>query len=268
MEEEKRKIMDKNLENKEQDFYDFQELKKIIETLRGENGCPWDKEQTHESLRPYLIEESAEVVGAINDYMKEQDQENSDHICEELGDVLLQVMLHSCIAKEEGRFTIEDVVHGISEKMIRRHPHVFYDKHVDSSSEVLTLWEDIKREEKKGRKREKSPLREVPLTLPGLMRSQKVIKKMDQLTDNKSDISQIFDRLEGEIKWIKEQSLPSEREEKDEKQAKEMEIRIGDLLLEICKISNLCKVNGEFALQEALEREIKSVENSIHSINV
>lgn len=119
----------------------FQELIQIIETLRSDHGCPWDKEQTHESLKVCLEEESKEVLDAIEN----KDMEN---LCEELGDLLLQVVLHSQIAKEEGAFTIEDVVDGICQKMVRRHPHVFGDVKVNSPEESLKLWREIKKQEK------------------------------------------------------------------------------------------------------------------------
>lgn len=122
-------------------MHTFDELKEIIAELRSDHGCPWDREQTHESLKVCLEEESGEVIRAI-------DSHDMDNLCEELGDVLLQVMLHSQIAGENGIFTIDDVVDGICEKMIRRHPHVFGDVKVNSAEESLALWNDIKKQEK------------------------------------------------------------------------------------------------------------------------
>ena len=122
-------------------MYTFEDLKHIIEELRSDHGCPWDKEQTHESLKVCLAEESQEVLDAI-------DNKDKENLCEELGDVLLQVMMHSQIAAEDHDFTIEDVVNGICEKMIRRHPHVFGDKKVSSPEESLALWNEIKKQEK------------------------------------------------------------------------------------------------------------------------
>lgn len=120
----------------------FDEFVETIATLRGEGGCPWDIEQTHESLKKCLIDESQEVLDAI-------DARDDENLCEELGDLLLQVVMHAQIAAEEGRFTIEDVVRGVNEKMIRRHPHVFGDVKVDSLEDQLKLWEEIKKQEKK-----------------------------------------------------------------------------------------------------------------------
>jgi len=122
-------------------MHTFDELVSVIAELRSDHGCPWDREQTFESLKPCLLEESDEVIQAIDN----QDMEN---LCEELGDVLLQVLMHSQIASEQGMFTIDDVVDGVCEKMIRRHPHVFGDVEIHSPAESLALWNEIKKQEK------------------------------------------------------------------------------------------------------------------------
>ena len=124
--------------------YDFGDLTEIISILRGPGGCPWDIKQTHESLKECLVEESGEVISAI-------DSHDDENLCEELGDLLLQVVMHAQIAAEEGRFTIDDVIQGVSEKMIRRHPHVFGDVSVTDDRESLDLWKQIKEQEKKDR---------------------------------------------------------------------------------------------------------------------
>ena len=129
-------------------MHTFSDLVNITSKLRSKDGCPWDKEQTHESLKQYLLEESGEVIEAI-------DNKDKENLCEELGDLLFQVMIHSQIAKENKDFTIDDVVNGICEKMIRRHPHVFGDKKVISSEEGEALWEAIKMQEKAREKSEK-----------------------------------------------------------------------------------------------------------------
>ena len=126
----------------------FDELKEVVERLRAEDGCPWDREQTHASLKPECIEEAAEVICGIN--VLEQTG-NPDNLKEELGDLLLQVMMHAQIAEEEGLFTLEDVICGIRDKMIRRHPHVFGNGSVSGSAEVLQKWEEIKAAEKAGK---------------------------------------------------------------------------------------------------------------------
>ena len=125
--------------------YTFDDFREIITRLRGEAGCPWDKVQTHESLKPCMMNEMTEAVAAVNILQKTGDATN---LCEELGDLLLLIMLQSEIAKEEGYFTIDDVVKVVSEKMIRRHPHVFGAANVRSTGEVLKKWEEIKKQEK------------------------------------------------------------------------------------------------------------------------
>lgn len=126
----------------------FEEFQDIIARLRAPDGCPWDREQTHSSLKAACIEEAAEVVCGINIL---EDTGNSDNLKEELGDLLLQVVMHAQIAEEEGLFTMDDVIQGISEKMIRRHPHVFGEETVSDSGEVLDKWNDIKKNEKAGK---------------------------------------------------------------------------------------------------------------------
>lgn len=128
-----------------QDQYTFQEFRDIIARLRAKDGCLWDREQTHASLEPCMIEEAAELVSAVRIYDKTGSYGN---MCEELGDVLLQVMMHSIIAEEEGFFTIEDVITGVSKKMIRRHPHVFGTAEAEDSDAVLRNWAEIKKKEK------------------------------------------------------------------------------------------------------------------------
>lgn len=133
--------------------YTFEELESIIKKLRSPKGCPWDREQTHESLIPCMQEEANEVVEGIHILT---DTGDADNLCEELGDVLLQVLMHSQIAEEEGLFTLEDVIDGISRKMVRRHPHVFGNSSADTSSEALLTWEEIKRQEKEEKRKRKS----------------------------------------------------------------------------------------------------------------
>lgn len=141
--------------------YSFEDYCHIIARLRGKDGCPWDREQTHESLKTCLINESAEVLAAIDIYNGTGDSEN---LCEELGDLLLQVVLHTQIASEEGLFSIEDVIQRAGEKMIRRHPHVFASENAGTSAEVLVKWEDIKKLEKQGKSIETEEIQKRALT--------------------------------------------------------------------------------------------------------
>lgn len=152
----------------------FDELCSIVDKLRGPGGCPWDKAQTHESLKPCLLEETYEVLDGIDTWEKTGRWES---LCEELGDLLLQVLMHSHIAQEEEIFTLEEVISGISQKMIRRHPHVFGDKPQVMAQEVPGSWEAIKKQEKRGRSL-KEELEEIPSQLPALVRAQKIQKKL------------------------------------------------------------------------------------------
>ena len=138
----KRYVM--GIDTEKEEAYSFVELEKIVAALRSENGCPWDKSQTYESMKKCLADETEEVFQAI-------DNQDMDNLCEELGDVLLQVLMHSQIARENGSFTLEDVIDGISRKMIRRHPHVFGDAKAATPEESLALWKQIKAEEKRDR---------------------------------------------------------------------------------------------------------------------
>ena len=157
----------KKLKNEKK--HDFNSLRELVEVLRSEGGCPWDREQTHASIRADIIEETYEVIEAI-------DNSDPSLLREELGDVMFQVMFHSRIEEEENRFTVEEVVHDICEKMIVRHPHVFGTVEVSGTGEVLDNWDKIKKEEK-SRKTARESMQAVPKQLPTLMRVQKVAKK-------------------------------------------------------------------------------------------
>ena len=130
-------------------MYTFEDLKQIMKTLRAEDGCPWDRAQDHDTLKKHLVEECAEVLEAI-------DNHDTENLCEELGDVLFQVMFHSEIEAERGNFNVDDVVNGICEKMIRRHPHVFGDEEYGSDEQNQARWEEIKRQEKEAKRNRKT----------------------------------------------------------------------------------------------------------------
>jgi MazG family protein len=153
--------------NKE--VYSYEDLLEIMKILRSPQGCPWDREQDHESLKKYIIEETYEVIEAI-------DLKNPEKLCEELGDVLLQVVFHSRIAEENGQFSMNDVIQTVSEKMVHRHKHVFGLEQAETADDVIDLWEKIKKEEK-GYKNHTSVLDGVPSVLPALMRSYKIQQK-------------------------------------------------------------------------------------------
>ena len=163
------------------------DLVEIMAKLRGNPGCPWDKSQTHETLKPFIIEEAYEVVDAIS-------RKNREDLIEELGDLLLQIVFHSRIGEERGEFDIGDVIEGICEKMIRRHPHIFGDVAVEGTDEVLKNWEEIKREEK-DMKSEAESMMNLPKALPALMKAFKVQEKAARVGFDWDDISGAIDKV-------------------------------------------------------------------------
>lgn len=244
--------------------YTFDEFVKIIETLRSENGCPWDREQTHESLRSCMMEEAAELLGAIRIYNQTGNAENMQ---EELGDILLQAVMHSVIASEEGLFTMEDVITGISEKMIRRHPHVFSNAPIEGNETLLQNWEEIKKQEKEGKTWISSPLREIPAELPSLTRGVKVAKKLDKLPeyhDTKTGESRIADckelgnRLEEEA--AKAQKLLQNVTEKEEPSKQELSDSITAILRTVCQVSYRAGLQPEQLLFDDIESIIAQME--------
>lgn len=244
--------------------YTIEEFKDIIEMLRSENGCPWDRVQTHESLKPCMMEEAAEVLAGIRILNQTG---NGENLKEELGDVLLQVMMHSQIAKEEELFAFEDVVDDISRKMIRRHPHVFVQEpvNVDSVEQVLTNWEDIKKKEKQGKEWAAQPLREIPMELPALTRGTKVIKKLNKLYQPQPDLKAIIQDLcaySEKVGLLAEQLDGSEGTGTDnEKNLKqELETQLSELLWQICEISAKMGVTSEQILDNKIADTIDKYE--------
>ncbi len=231
--------------------YTYEDFLQIIETLRSENGCPWDREQTHTSLKPCLMEEAAEVLAAIRIYDKTGNYEN---LREELGDVMLQVVMHAQIAKEEGLFTMEDVISEVAEKMVRRHPHVFGQTRVDNSEQVLDNWEDIKEREKENKSYIQSPLTEIPRELPALTRAQKVLKKVDKLYEPGPDYQTAVKQLRDAVAQMEERApVPYD---------KEMSKLVGDVLMAVSEVSRICKLSQEQILTDRIEETIDCYENS------
>ena len=222
----------------------------VMEKLRGENGCPWDKEQDHLSLRKYLIEESYEVIDAI-------DRNDDDDLKEELGDLLLQVVFHAQLGKEREVFTFDQVADDISEKMVRRHPHVFGDIHCETSDDVLVKWAEIKDEEKKDKGKTARRL-DIPTTFPALYRAQKVQKKAADVGfdwDNSSDVKA---KIIEEIDEV-QQAIDEKTNIKEE---------IGDLLFAVVNWSRFHKIDAEEALRESTEkfrRRFYAMEDKIHA---
>ncbi|WP_457677854.1 nucleoside triphosphate pyrophosphohydrolase [Thermovibrio sp.] len=214
--------------------YSFKELLKVMEKLRSPEGCPWDRKQTHESLIPYLTEETYEVVDAI---VKGDDKE----LKEELGDLLLQVVFHSQIAKERGAFDINEVVDGITRKLIFRHPHVFKGKDgIETSEDVSREWEKLK--EKEGKKRE-SLLDGVPASLPPLERAYKLQKRAAKAGFDWEDFKGIKEKLIEELNEIEEELKRGDREKLEEE--------VGDLLFMAVNLARFLKVDPVLALSKA-----------------
>jgi len=216
----------------------FEELIKIVEKLRGPEGCPWDKEQTRESLKPFLIEELYELLDAL-------DENNSEGIKEELGDMLFQIVLHCQLSKEHGLFDINDVIENITRKMIRRHPHVFGSKNFKTTKEVMTWWEEHKKKEGKSKE---SVIEGIPKTLPALLKAQKIQHKASRVGFDWERIEDIFKKLDEEINEFK-CAL-------DKKNQKEIEDELGDIFFVLVRISNFVGVNPEDALRKTISKFI------------
>ena len=221
-----------------QDSYGLNDLEKIVTILRAPGGCPWDGEQTHESLRRGLMEESCEVIEAIN-------EQNPEHLKEELGDVLLQVVFHADIEREAGRFDLEAVADGVSKKLIFRHPHVFGDVEVADSAEVLVNWDQLKRQEK-SQDTYTDTLTAVAKSLPALWRAEKVQKKAKKAGFDWPDASGAVDKLSEELGELKEAI----------EQGTNVAEELGDLLFSIVNVSRFLKTDPEEALNAATEKFI------------
>lgn len=238
-------ILEKKQQLCRQEAYSFQDFLDIIEILRSKDGCPWDREQTYDSLRPCIMEEAAELSAAIRIYKETGDYSN---LTEELGDVLLQVVMQSQIAREEGIFTIEDVIGEVSSKMVRRHPHVFGTVNVENSSEVLKNWEQIKKVEKAGRKEEVVKMSDIPLELPALARAQKVLKKADKLDCTVPS----YEGSQEELKSFVEDSVALQT-----MSVKEKEQYFGELLYHITNLARLSGVHAEQALSDVVAHKLE-----------
>lgn len=219
----------------------FTELVELMKKLRGPGGCPWDREQTVESLKPYLIEETYEVIEAI-------DEGSADMLKEELGDLLLQVVFHSELAREKGEFDISDVIEGLINKLISRHPHVFGDAEARSAEDVLVQWHKLKAEEKKVKERE-SVLEGIPPHLPSLMKAHKVTEKASRVGFDWEHIDQVFDKVREEMGEFEDAVRKND--------PKEMESEMGDLLFSLVNVGRFIEVNPEEALRKTISRFIK-----------
>jgi len=216
---------------------EFDELRDVVARLRGKNGCPWDKKQTHKTLKPYMVEEAYEALDAI-------DKGDPKKLRDELGDLLLQIMLHSQIAGEKGSFNIKDVARSIKDKMVRRHPHVFGKKKVLGIKEIWSNWEEIKKDEAVYR----SILDSIPKALPALYRAEKSQKKAARVGFDWDSVAGAWYKVEEELKEIKE-LLRSRASTK-----KRLEEEIGDLLFAVVNVARKTDISAENALHLATKK--------------
>lgn len=216
------------------------ELINVVRVLRSEQGCPWDRKQTHKSLKSCMLEEAYEVIEAI-------DQEDRLNLQEELGDVLLQVVLHSVIAEEEGAFTIEDVCGDVTDKMIRRHPHVFGISEENSVDGIAKQWDEIKMQEHKEETIADSLLR-IPKAMPATMRAAKMQKKLAKVGMNTDDVKSSLEAIENAIK-----TLCNTLENKGKV---DLEEQYGQLLFQVVNLSTILDLNAENSLTNAVDKFI------------
>jgi len=214
----------------------FDKLCEIVAKLRGPGGCPWDREQTHESLLPATIEEAYEVAEAAR-------AKNDAHFREELGDLLLLVVMHAEIAREAGRFDINNVVDDVTEKLVRRHPHVFGKSDARDSGAVLKQWEAIKREEKRS---DSHYLASLPRALPALMRAQKAQSKAARVNFDWTELRDVLAKVEEELGETKSAIASQDRQSREDE--------IGDLLFAVVNLARKCKLDAESALQTATDK--------------
>jgi MazG family protein len=215
---------------------EFEKLCEIVARLRAPGGCPWDREQTNESLLPAVIEEAYEVAEAAR-------AKDDAHFREELGDLLLLAVMHAEIAHEAGRFNIDNVLREVTEKLVRRHPHVFGESNARDSGAVLKQWEAIKRDEKKG---DNHYLASLPAALPALMRAQKAQSKVARVNFDWTELSDVIAKVEEEIAELKQAIASQDREA--------MEDEIGDLLFAVVNLARKSKLDAESALQAAIDK--------------
>jgi MazG family protein len=228
----------------------FEKLVKIMATLRGPDGCPWDKEQDRNTLKPMLVEETYEVLEAI-------DNGDWEGLNEELGDLLLHIVFQAQLGKERGDFDIDRIVDGICEKLIRRHPHVFGNETASSPEEVIRNWEAIKAEEKAKKLKDRTPeqrslLEGIPSKLPAIHEAHQISSRAARVGFEWPDIEGVFDKLAEETRELREAMTGPE-----EKRQSRLEDEIGDILFVIVNLARFLKIDSESALKRA-NRKFKS----------
>jgi tetrapyrrole methylase family protein/MazG family protein len=230
----------------------FEAFQEIIARLRAPGGCPWDREQTHQSLRSNLLEEAYETLTAL-------DADNPRAMCEEFGDLLLQIVLHTQIASEQGEFKMPEVLRGIHDKIVHRHPHVFGEVAVDGVGEVLRNWESLKAEERKANgKGEAGLLDSVPVALPALLLAQEYQRRAARVGFDWPDIQGVLDKVHEEVEEVRSAG-------KDQQAAE-----IGDLLFVVVNLARWCKADSESALRETCGRfkgRFSAIEQAARSQN-
>lgn len=218
--------------------YNINDLVEIMRLLRAPGGCPWDAKQTHESIKKNLIEETYEVVEAIN-------KKDNELLCEELGDLLMQVVFHACMESEKDVFDFDDVCNGVCQKLVERHPHVFGETKISGVEDVLTNWDDIKRKSK-GQKTTTQSMLSVPRELPALMRATKLQKKAADVGFDWNDVSGALDKLQEEIDEL--------RQAVENKDSQNMNEELGDVLFSAVNVSRFIKSDAEEALTAASDK--------------
>ncbi|PKF85843.1 nucleoside triphosphate pyrophosphohydrolase [Bacillus sp. BA3] len=223
-------------------YREFSKLRQVIAELRGPDGCPWDKKQTHESLKKYLIEEAYELIDSIN-------EEDDEGMVGELGDVLLQVMLHSQIGEDEGMFTIDDVIEGITAKMIRRHPHVFGDVEVNGEEDVLVNWQKIKENEKGSEtKASQSILDGIEKSLPNLLRAEEYQKRAAKVGFDWDEVSEAWKKVREEVQELEAEILSPKMD------VERIKSELGDLFFALVNISRYYDIQAEEAVYKANQK--------------
>ncbi len=236
----------------------FDELVRVMAKLRAPDGCPWDRKQTHDSLKPYLVEEAYEVLEAI-------DRKDLEGLREELGDVLLQVLFHAQIGAEAGAFTIDEVMQHLAAKLVRRHPHVFGDSQKGGDSlhadEVLARWEQIKRDERQQTGQPGSLLDGVPKTLPALLRAFQLQARAARVGFDWTQVGQVMEKVEEELRELREAmapgsqgTSPTDTTEASGELQDRVESEFGDVLFALVNLARFIKVNPEEALRKAVNR--------------
>ncbi|HEU4370242.1 MAG TPA: nucleoside triphosphate pyrophosphohydrolase [Methylomirabilota bacterium] len=217
----------------------FERLLDIMHRLRGPAGCPWDREQTPTSLKPYLIEESYEVLEAI-------ESGNPESLREELGDLLFQVVFHTEIAAERGEFTMADVLRQLGDKMVSRHPHVFGETSVDTSHQALAQWEALKQREAEAQGRRRSVIEGVPRALPSLLRAQRIQSKAARVNFDWPDARAAWTKVEEEVREVAAALATGDRGRLQEE--------LGDVLFSLVNVARLSALDAEETLQVAIEK--------------